>query len=63
MCLQVKICYQSLILMKFDQHIFNIYGQFFMLKWYSDKDCNMLKFEFQNRLNTKLTVENWGTMA
>ena len=54
MCLQVKkICYRSLIFMKFGQHILNIYVQFFMLKWYLDKDRNVLKFEFQIGLNTK----------
>ena len=35
----------------------------FMLKWYLDKDLNVLKFEFHIRLNTKYTVENLGTMA
>ena len=39
-----KICYRSLNFMKFGVHILNIYGKFFMLKWYLDKDRNMLKF-------------------
>ena len=49
MCLQQvrKIGYWSLIFVKFGQHIHNIYGQFFLLKWYHDKDCNVLKFELQ----------------
>ena len=34
-----------------------------MLKWYLDKDRNMLKFEFQTLLNAKCIVETWDTMT
>ena len=62
MCLQrVKICYRSLIFMKFSQHILNIYGQF--LCWNGIFDRIVLKFEFQIWMNTKIIVDNWGTMA
>ena len=40
-------------------HIWTI----FIVKWYLDKDRNMLKFEFKIWLYTNYTVENWDTMA
>ena len=36
-------------------HIWIVY----MLKWYLDKERNV----FQISLNTKYTVENWGTIT
>ena len=33
-----------------------------MDSFYAEKDRNVVKFEFRIWLNTKYTVENWGTM-
>ena len=45
------------ILLSYSKHIWAV----FLLKWYLDKGCNVLKVEFKIRLNTQYTVEYWGT--